>query len=160
MRNDSEFEFPFQCLYHTYYRVHGGEALNPDTCYVNGLEGYEITDKVTQPSPVVAAGSEPITLAGEVDRVYAPPVSKKQCEVTIGVGQGKTVSVTASGVVDGTPVPVSCVVWNPHAAKAAAMSDFDNDGYHHMICVEPGLLSDNLVLSAGKEAVFTQVIRV
>jgi hypothetical protein len=47
--------------------------------------------------------------------------------VSIGVGGGKVMKLTASGVCNGASTPVSCVVWNPFKEKAAAMGDFGND---------------------------------
>ena len=40
------------------------------------------------------------------------------------------------------------------------MSDFGNDEYHDMICVEPGILGEDIVLEAGKEAMLQQVVLV
>ena len=66
--------------------------------------------------------------------------------------------MSAFGEINESPVPVSCVVWNPYVEKAAAMSDFGDEQYKGMICVEPGLLGHQPVLSPGKEARFTQII--
>jgi D-hexose-6-phosphate mutarotase len=42
------------------------------------------------------------------------------------------------------------------------MSDFGNDQYHEMICVEPGVLGDTNVLPVepGQQAVLEQMIQV
>jgi len=77
--------------------------------------------------------------------------------VSIGVGSGNIVKLTASGTCDDSAVPTSCVVWNPYKEKAAAMSDFGNDQYVEMICVEPGLLGVTS-LEGGKSAKLTQVV--
>ncbi|KAG7337017.1 aldose 1-epimerase [Nitzschia inconspicua] len=70
---------------------------------------------------------------GETDRVYNPPVGKDMVEVTIGVGKGKELKLTAVGTVDGKKKPVSCVVWNPYIEKARGLSDFGDDQYQEMI---------------------------
>ena len=157
--NTGTTAFPFQALLHTYYKIHGNAALKADQCYVTGLQGYTITDKVDTQSAGQVADATPLTIASEVDRVYTPPPTIHVACVTIGVGEG-TVHMNASGQVNGKSVPVSCVVWNPHKAKAAAMSDFGNDEYHDMICVEPGILGEDIVLEAGKEAMLQQVVLV
>lgn len=41
------------------------------------------------------------------------------------------------------------VLWNPWITKAKEMSDFDDDGYKHMVCVEPGYVSERKVLQPG-----------
>lgn len=160
VKNTGVAAFPFQALLHTYYKVNGNAALNKDQCFVKGLEGYTVTDKVIEGAPY-AADSEPIGISSETDRVYAPPAGKDVVAVTIGVGDNETVSMTASaGANDGAAVPVSCVVWNPYKIKAAGMADFGTEQYHDMICVEPGILGDDTVLEPGKEAFLKQVMSV
>jgi glucose-6-phosphate 1-epimerase len=55
---------------------------------------------------------------------------------------------------------VNVVVWNPGAEKAASMSDFGNDEYEQMMCVEPGLLGHQPLLPPGAEATLTQSLSV
>lgn len=176
VRNTGSAAFPFQALLHTYHKIEGGAALQADQCFVRGLQDYMVVaDKVTGGSSsgitqLQATSSRSITVTGEVDRVYSrPPLSSGKdigdANVTIGVGGSSSsnasvnvVNMQASAQVDGTPVPVSCVVWNPFAEKAAGMADFGNDEYHDMLCVEPGILGDGNVLEPGKEAWLKQVI--
>ena len=104
------------------------------------------------------AGTDPITITGEVDRVYNPPSGKVGVEVVVGVGEGKQMKSTATGMIDGKEVPVSAVVWNPYIEKAQSMSDFHNDGYKEMICVEPLLNSVPADLEGGKIAKLVQTL--
>ena len=53
-------------------------------------------------------------------------------------------------------LPVSAVVWNPGPAKAAKMSDFADDEYKTMICVEPGLIGHQPLLAPGAQARLSQ----
>jgi glucose-6-phosphate 1-epimerase len=158
----SSTAFPFQALLHTYYNVEQGAALQPTQCFVQGLQGYVMDDKVTGESAV--AKTDPVTIAGEVDRVYTPPppsddgTGDGSLQVTIGVGHQTPRRLHASANVAGTMTPVSCVVWNPHQAKAAVMADFGNDEYHDMLCVEPGILGTNHELAPGQEAWLEQTI--
>ena len=154
--NTAGIEFPFQTLFHTYYNVNG-QALDKDACNVTGLEGYHCSDKITNEDYVL--GADPVHIDCNVDRVYTPPAGKDVVDVVIATGIGTKVQLIASGTVDGVNVPVSAVVWNPHKVKAEEMSDFGNDQYVDMICVEPGLLSDLPTLKGGKECIFTQVIK-
>lgn len=146
---------PFQTLLHTYYTVEN--ALDATQCFVKGLQGYAVTDKVS-PSIVGPIGEAIVAIKAETDCIYSPPAGTKDVEVTIGTGKGRTVSMVAKGVVNGESVPVSCVVWNPYIEKAAALGDFGNEEYKTMICVEPGILGDDAVVAAGKEASLTQII--
>ena len=110
-------------------------------------------DKVSGDS--YTCGADPIVIEGLTDRVYSPPDGKDTVDVTVAVGEGKSVKITASGTCGDETVPVSCVVWNPNQEKAAGMSDFGDDQYHDMICVEPGILKI-VTLEAGGSALLSQ----
>mmetsp|Transcript_24855 Transcript_24855/g.55527 ORF Transcript_24855/g.55527 Transcript_24855/m.55527 type:complete len:262 (-) Transcript_24855:1191-1976(-) len=153
IENTGEEEFPFETLLHTYYLVDGKAALDGSECYVKGLEGYSVSDKVS--GGEYTCGSDPVVIEGLTDRVYSPN-GKDVVDVTVGVGEGKSVKLSASGTCGGKPVPVSCVVWNPNEEKAAGMSDFGSDQYHEMICVEPGILGNVAALKAGEMAQLSQ----
>ena len=155
MQNTGDVAFPVQALLHTYYKIHDAKALDGNLCYVKGLKGYTNTDKVTKETPYVWT-NDTITISSETDRVYSSD-SGDEVQVEIGVGNGSVVQLSAKGTVDGKLVPVSCVVWNPHVEKAAGMSDFGNNQYHEMLCVEPGILGQH-TLAPGKEATLTQVV--
>eukprot|EP00562_Extubocellulus_spinifer_P006418 CAMPEP_0178532262 /NCGR_PEP_ID=MMETSP0696-20121128/33878_1 /TAXON_ID=265572 /ORGANISM="Extubocellulus spinifer, Strain CCMP396" /LENGTH=287 /DNA_ID=CAMNT_0020164243 /DNA_START=28 /DNA_END=891 /DNA_ORIENTATION=+ len=158
VENNGSDAFNFNCLQHTYFAVDGGAAQIPDQCYVHGLGGYSVIDKVDSSNDGKLVPEDGIALRGEVDRVYVHPEGHSTVSVRIGVGGGKTVKMEAFGEVGESPVPVSCVVWNPSVEKAKAMSDFGDEQYKDMICVEPGLLGHQPILSPGKEARFTQII--
>lgn len=155
IKNAGGKAFDFQTLQHTYLMVDGKSAQDPAQCYVNGLEGYTVVDKISNEEYVW--DSKPVTIPDNVDRVYNPPTGKDVVNVVVGVGDGKTLKLTASGTLDGASTPVSCVVWNPYKEKAAAMGDFGDDQYVDMICVEPGLLT-GATLEPSKTATLTQVV--
>lgn len=152
IKNTSEIPFDFQTLQHTYYMVDNRSALDASQCFVKGLAGYSVVDKVTGAKYIL--GTDPISIDGSVDRIYNPS-GKDVVDVVIGVGSGKTIKMTATGLVNGASVPVSCVVWNPHKENAANMGDFGDDQYVDMICVEPGILGSP-ILAGGKSASLTQ----
>mmetsp|Transcript_10482 Transcript_10482/g.15003 ORF Transcript_10482/g.15003 Transcript_10482/m.15003 type:complete len:323 (+) Transcript_10482:43-1011(+) len=157
MENLGSEAFDFQVLLHTYYLVAMGKALDHELCNVKGFEGYLVDDKVS--GETYTLGSDPVTIPEVIiDRVYTPPSGKIDLNLTIAAGTDNMVELKANGDVDGTAVPVSGVVWNPHKIKAEAMGDFGSDQYNDMICVEPGLLSNVPKLEGGKIATFTQVM--
>mmetsp|Transcript_6093 Transcript_6093/g.6743 ORF Transcript_6093/g.6743 Transcript_6093/m.6743 type:complete len:315 (-) Transcript_6093:53-997(-) len=159
VENTGSDAFNFQMLTHTYFAVDDNASQKKDECYVQGLGGYSVIDKVDDTkSGTTHSYDDNVVLDGETDRVYIHPEKHNTVHVTIGVGGGKTVKMEAYGEVDESPVPVSCVVWNPYKDKAAAMSDFGDDQYHDMICVEPGLIGHQPLLGPGKEARLTQII--
>ncbi|EJK61636.1 hypothetical protein THAOC_17837, partial [Thalassiosira oceanica] len=139
MTNTGDSDWDFQVLLHNYFMVRGHAALDGEQCYVRGLEGYGVSDKVS--GEEYMSGGEPVTVPDKlIDRVYTPPAGKAELNLVIGTGDSSTVELTARGNVDGRPVAVSGVVWNPHEEKAKGMSDFGSDQYRDMLCVEPGLL--------------------
>lgn len=153
--NTGETSFDFQTLFHTYYKVEDGKALDKDLTYVEGLKGYLVEDKVTNEE--YTQDDQPIIVDREVDRIYRD-VTTPVLDVVIQTGAGKKVGLQAKAKVGETEAPVSVVVWNPYIEKAKGMSDFTDEQYHDMICVEPGLLHDVPTLFKEAVAVFEQVI--
>ena len=152
--NKGEIPFDFQTLFHTYFKVEGSKALDPQLCNVQGLTGYSADDKIT--GEIYEQNDEPIIIDREVDRIYKNQ-SKPLLDVVINAG-GKNVGLKAKASVGGVETPVSVVVWNPFVEKAKGMSDFTDEQYHDMICVEPGVLHDVPALQKGLSASFEQTI--
>jgi glucose-6-phosphate 1-epimerase len=163
MENLGETAWNFQVLLHNYFLVRDGAALNGEMCNVKGLGGYAVHDKVSGERYVL--GPDPVTVPEDmiIDREYTPSPHTEggviDLDLTVSAGPSNRLSLKASGEVDGTRVPVSGVVWNPHRDNARAMVDFGDDQYVDMICVEPGLLSHVPMLEGGKKASFTQIVR-
>jgi len=169
--SSNDLTFDVQALQHTYLRVDNHAAQQANECWVQGLDGYTMADKVVAGGTTAVDGSSTavlaantdgsrVTLAGEVDRVYTPPATsdKMNARVQIAVGGGQKLQLVATAVLQDKPQPVSIVVWNPGSEKAAAMSDFGSDQYKDMICVEPGMLTSGVSLAVGQSAVLTQIL--
>lgn len=133
--NRSSQPFTFEAALHTYLAV--GDARKAT---VTGLEGAEFIDKVDAFSRK-QQGSEPIAFTSETDRVYLhtdtactlhDPATPRQIVVE------KTGSQTT-------------VVWNPWIAKAAALADFGDDEWPHMVCIETANAAENAVTIAPGE---------
>jgi glucose-6-phosphate 1-epimerase len=149
--NTGSNPFDFQTLQHTYLKVEN--ALDPKKCNVTGLQRYECEDKITDET--YNLGPEPVIIDCNVDRIYTNK-EKKNLGVKVQTGAETSVQVEATGTVDGQPIAISGVVWNPHEEKAKEMSDFGDEQYKEMICVEPGMLYN--VPAVKKKAVFTQTL--
>ena len=52
------------------------------------------------------------------------------------------------------------VVWNPWIEKAKMMSDFDDDEYKQMVCVESGYVSNRFVLFSKSKLNFSQELSI
>jgi glucose-6-phosphate 1-epimerase len=118
----------FEVALHSYFAVADAAAVE-----VRGLGGRAYVDKAAG-GVRRAQGAEPVRFDGEIDRVYdgggpviiADPADPRPLQVeTRGAG--------------------STVVWNPGAAKAAALADVAPEAFHGFVCVETGNVGDRRV---------------
>lgn len=147
-----------QVLFHTYYAIEGKKSMDKEVCYVKGLTGYSVIDKVPgEGEPVeFVQGDELVFVYKEIDRIYSNP-HKPNLDLIISTGSNCNVKLQASGKVNDVQAATSVVVWNPYIEKAKSLSDFGDEQYHEMLCVEPGLLNNGPV-DPGNTMVFEQVI--
>ena len=122
----------FALALHTYFRIHDLPTLQ-----LQGLASQPYWDDVAQTNRL-----EPGTVRfdGEVDRVYqaAPePLTLVDGEVQLRIVQSDTLADT--------------VVWNPGAAKSAAIADMPDAGYLQMVCVEAAQVNTPITLAAGDQ---------
>lgn len=125
-----------ECL-HTYFTVGDIAAVA-----VRGLKDINFLDKVDG-GKLKTETETAIRFNAEVDRVYldtAQPVIIEDAKLK------RTIRVEKSG-------SASTVVWNPWVAKSKAMTDFGDEEYHRMVCVEAGNVGQNqITLGAGATA--------
>lgn len=153
--------FPFQLLFHTYFRVANEAATDPDECYVKGLEGYIRQDKVEDSGEMVEQSPDPVVLNpdGETHYIFDPKGHmSNDLNVIIGTGNGRSIQLTANCKIDDTELPVTCVVWNPHRAKAVKLRDFGSAEWTDMIGVQPGIL-ERQMLQPQQTCTFTYTIK-
>ncbi|EDQ90149.1 uncharacterized protein MONBRDRAFT_16468 [Monosiga brevicollis MX1] len=112
----------FQALQHTYYQL---DAVT--TLQLSGLEGRTFLDKLTGKSPKQAPMT-PLTIQAETDAIFVPSQNPRPVLLQL----------------EGAPV-----IWNPWIAKSAAMADFGDEEYQHMVCIEPGCVSQPVTLEPG-----------
>ena len=99
--------------------------------YVSGLEGRSYTDKLTGSN---ASDNSVLRIDREVDRIYR---SGDTC-VICDEGRKRRIVVEKEN-------SASTVVWNPWVAKSRRMSDFGDNEYHSMLCVESGNVKEDKV---------------
>jgi len=154
--------FPFQILFHNYFKVYGDAALNADLCNVTGLEGYIRQDKAIKNDEMVEQQAEPVALktdGTETHYVFDPKGHMdKNLDVKIQVGEDRTIQLTANATIENEPFPVTCVVWNPGKKKAREMDNFGSVEFHEMIGVQPGIL-ERQMLPPGGTLVFEYEIK-
>jgi glucose-6-phosphate 1-epimerase len=135
--NHGDKPFSFTSALHTYLNISEIEAVS-----VSGLEGIRYLDTLNEWKP--KTDEAPVCVKGEVDRVYQ--------------NLDKAVRLSDSGFkrairLDSDNAP-DMVVWNPWQDKAKRLSNFADDAYQRMICLESAHVLDNLkYLEPGKSFV-------
>ncbi|HEU5193276.1 MAG TPA: D-hexose-6-phosphate mutarotase [Methylomirabilota bacterium] len=136
--------FTFEAALHTYLAVADVRATD-----VRGLEQTAYIDKVDNFTRK-RHSAEPLRLTGETDRVFLG--TRAACAVE-DPGLRRRLRVDKTG-------SASTVVWNPWAAKCAAMADMGPDDWRSMICVETANAADDAVTVApGATHVMTATLR-
>uniref|UniRef100_A0AAV1VEJ1 glucose-6-phosphate 1-epimerase n=1 Tax=Peronospora matthiolae TaxID=2874970 RepID=A0AAV1VEJ1_9STRA len=164
VQNKSEQEVTFHALLHTYLSV---DDVREGRVRVEGLKGLRYFDKVLAEAGDKTEQTDALTVEQETDRIYMNAPSsvvvrmqrlddKKQQVVTIDKMACLKSSSTSGDLVS---QKVDVVVWNPWINKAKSMSDFGDDEYSTMLCVEPGCVSEQQKLPGGHTYMLQQNIR-
>ena len=111
---------------HTYFEID-----DVSNTVVHGLEGKNYLDKTEQFISKIQDG--PITIEGEVDRVYLDTTD----DITID-DKIRKILIKKQG-------SQSTVVWNPWKEVAEKMGDLGNKGYQKMLCVESANAADDVI---------------
>lgn len=131
--------FTYEEALHTYLAV--GDIRQ---VMLNGLEGAPYLDKVAGGAEAVQ--ERRVRFKAETDRVYR----SDGAVVVVDPVLGRLIRVEKSG-------SANTVVWNPWADKAKAMSDFGDEEWRSMVCVEAAnAYDDAITLQPGETHVLTQ----
>ncbi len=137
--NSKDKEMTFEECLHTYFHVGDISAVS-----ITGLKGASYLDKVdgfTQKTETADA----IKVSSEMDRVYQDTTSTVKIH---DANLHRKIIVEKQN-------SASTVVWNPWIAKAQAMSDFGDNEFRNMVCVESGNVGKNkITLAPGKSFSF------
>jgi D-hexose-6-phosphate mutarotase len=137
-------EFTFEDCLHTYFEVSDVTAIS-----IHGLKGVNYLDKVASFLEKTEA-SDALRIGSEVDRTY------QNATGTVEIRDprlGRRIWVEKQG-------SASTVVWNPWIAKSRQMSDFGDEEYERMICVESGNVGANSIsLAPGGSSTLTVKLR-
>jgi glucose-6-phosphate 1-epimerase len=130
------------CL-HTYFAV--GDITR---AFIRGLKGVTYLDKIEH-SVAKQETEDQFAISSEVDRVFVDTAAPVEIH---DQSLGRRILIEQSG-------SASTVVWNPWVTKAQQMTDFGNEEYKQMLCVESGNVGGNrLVLPPGKSSVLRVVL--
>mmetsp|Transcript_14801 Transcript_14801/g.19416 ORF Transcript_14801/g.19416 Transcript_14801/m.19416 type:complete len:306 (-) Transcript_14801:110-1027(-) len=131
VENTGTETFEFQALLHTYYLLSSVETIG-----VQGLKGLTYIDQL-QDGMKVLEDNEEVQIKRETDWIYTNAASPVQIsgvdnnsvKIDLQLKQGNDIR------------PVDAVLWNPWVEKSKRMSDFGDEEYHRMLCLEPGCVS-------------------
>ncbi|MEI2414771.1 D-hexose-6-phosphate mutarotase [Orrella sp. JC864] len=119
---------------HTYFAV--GDVRRAS---VSGLDGKTYLDTVGAWQQRVQHG--PVRFEGEVDRIYQDVPAELAIDDPV---LGRRVHLRAEG-------SRSAIVWNPHVEKARRLSQFPDEAWTGMLCVETAnVMQDALALAPGQ----------
>ncbi len=121
--------FTYEDCLHTYFDVGDIKEVS-----IKGLKGAGYVDKVDNFSAKTEA-QDLIQIDSEVDRTYLNTTGIIEIR---DASVGRLIRITKEG-------SASTVVWNPWIEKAQEMSDFGNDEYQRMVCVESGNVGSNAI---------------
>ncbi|XP_062226988.1 putative glucose-6-phosphate 1-epimerase [Phragmites australis] len=127
--------FSFTFAYHTYFSISDISEVR-----VEGLETLDYLDNLQDRARFTEQG-DAIVFESELDRIYLGTPSKI---AIIDHEKKRTFVVRKAGLPD-------AVVWNPWDKKAKAMSDFGDDEYKRMVCVEAAAIEKHITLKPSEE---------
>lgn len=127
--------FSFTFAYHTYFSISDISEIR-----VEGLETLDYLDNLQDRARFTEQG-DAIVFESELDRIYLGTPSKI---AIIDHEKKRTFVVRKAGLPD-------AVVWNPWDKKSKAMSDFGDDEYKRMVCVEAAAIEKPITLKPGEE---------
>lgn len=130
--NTDKESFDFTTLLHTYFKVN-----DITTSKIIGFKGCQYLDKVKNSDKEETEDRTEIVIDENVDNIY---------KNTIGhtlVNDEFSITLKKTNLPD-------TVLWNPWIEKAAKMSDFDDDGYKKMVCIEAGYVAQRKVLTPSE----------
>jgi glucose-6-phosphate 1-epimerase len=142
--NTGSVEMAFTAALHTYFRCDAQKSM------VRGLHGCEYLDSLKGRQRFTQS-DEAVSFDGEVDRIY---LGASQSPLSlVDSSHSRTFSVAALNMPD-------TVVWNPHIAKAKAMADFDDDEWLEMVCIEPAVVQQPVILAPNASWKGSQLLKV
>ena len=128
IENTGKTLFEYTGALHSYFNVSQIQQIK-----ITGLEGVEYIDQLAPDTHNIQQG--PIKFAAETDNIYLD--TPHTCKI-VDPGYDRTIVVEKSG-------SLSTVVWNPWIAKSARMSDFGDNEYNQMVCIEAANAATDII---------------
>eukprot|EP01084_Bolivina_argentea_P050321 92514_1 len=137
-------QFQFTVLFHTYLRI------NAKATQIIGLKGLNYIDE-TDENKIKKDKNDKIDIDKEIDRAYMNVNDKNIILMDKSKQKYQIVTIKTTNFED-------IVIWNPWADNAKQMSDFDDNEYKYMVCVEPGCVAKSITLKPGESKLYKQIL--
>jgi glucose-6-phosphate 1-epimerase len=142
MTNTGKTPLRFEEALHAYHRVG-----NIETTRVRGLDKVDYLDKTESGLKKTQHGE--IVIGSETDRVYLDTAGAIEVEDALLHRRTRITKENSR----------TTVVWNPWVQKAHSLSDFADDGWKQMICIETSNVSDFAIdLAPGQQHKMTALV--
>ncbi|KAJ8900657.1 hypothetical protein K2173_025434 [Erythroxylum novogranatense] len=135
VRNINGRPFSFSFAYHAHLSVSDISEVR-----IEGLETLDYLDNLCQRERFTEQG-DALTFESEVDRIY---LGSPNVVAVLDHERKRTYVVKKEGLPD-------VVVWNPWEKKSKAMTDFGDDEYKQMLCVDGSAIEKPVTLKPGEE---------
>lgn len=117
---------------------------------VQGLENTPYVDSLQAGEIIEQQGA--VTFTDETDRIYFAPSNNDEAPSASALCQQQIIeSVTKKFVLEARGSQ-SCIVWNPWVEKSKGLSQFNDDDYLRMLCVETANAYNDVVCLAPKQS--------
>ena len=144
LTNTGTSSLTFEEALHAYHRVGDVEKVR-----VRGLDTVHYVDKTDSNREKAQRGD--VVIASETDRVYLDTRDELELEDSV---MHRSTHVAKEN-------SLTTVVWNPWKNKARALSDFGDDEWTQMICIETSNVSNFAVnLGPGQQHQMRAIVRV
>lgn len=140
--NTGRNEFVITEAIHSYFAV-------PDisNAVVNGLQNIQYYDQLQDKQETEV--DDNITISQEVDRIYA----SQDTPITIAAQSNLRIELLQEKA-------NATVLWNPWIDKSCNMTDFPDDGYKNMLCVEAAnTFFSDIKIKSGQSHSIQQIIK-
>ena len=133
--NTGKSSFSCHALLHTYFAIEEATKVNLFGQFTGYLD--KVTGKMVENEPNLL-----VQIDSEIDRIYS------NVEGPFRIIEKVNGEVEFEFLIETTFNDL--VVWNPWVEKSKGMTDFEDDDYKKMICVEVGNVANEVVLKAGE----------
>ncbi len=154
IENTGNHPFNMKALLHNYLAV-----SDISDSKIHGLGGLSYTNQLTEDVGLQKETEDFVMVQQEVDSIYhgvQSAVSLLQPDSTPFSSKLKIEPMAFNST--GGIYKADIVTWNPWIDKTKSIPDIEDDDFKKFVCIEPGLVSSPMSVSAGQSVTLGQTI--